>query len=319
MNCLCCNKPLTNNATASQWHGQCIRRFFGTKEMPCIQVSDAMIEQLATQSTNKGFTVPGVQKKLSLHLSEEDIPRLTLVNYPTGYILKPQTDEYTALPEAEFLVMQMAKKSGIRTVEFALLRLHSDENTLAYITKRADRVFDRKHNCVQMLAMEDFCQLEGRLTQDKYKGSYERCAKVIETFSSRKMLDLTELFLRMVFSFATGNSDMHLKNFSLIEEKDSEYCLSAAYDLLPVNMILPEDKEQFALTINGKKRNIRKKDFLIFAQTIGLPEKAAEKIIQKIVSLQAQYLQMCDESYLPQEMKEAFRQLICERMDILKG
>ncbi len=318
MNCLCCNKPLTANETSAQWHGQCIRRFFGTKEMPCVQVTEELLEQLATESTNKGFTVPGVQKKLSLHLSEEEIPRLTLVNYPTGYILKPQTDEYAALPESEFLVMQMAKKSGIRTVEFALLRMNADENTLAYITKRADRVFDRRHNCVKMLAMEDFCQLEGRLTQDKYKGSYERCAKVIETFSSRKMLDLTELFLRMVFSFVTGNSDMHLKNFSLIEEKDGEYCLSAAYDLLPVNVILPEDNEQFALTINGKKRNIRKKDFLVFAQTIGLPEKAAEKIMQKIVSMQAQYLQMCEESYLPQEMKESFKQLICERMLVLQ-
>jgi len=147
MNCLCCAKPLTANETSAQWHGQCIRRFFGTKEMPCVQVSESLLEQLATQSTNKGFTVPGVQKKLSLHLSEEDIPRLTLVNYPTGYILKPQTEEYTALPEAEFLVMQMAKKSGIRTVEFALIRLHEDENTLAYITKRADRVFDRRNHC----------------------------------------------------------------------------------------------------------------------------------------------------------------------------
>ncbi len=320
MNCLCCAKPLTANETSAQWHGQCIRRFFGTKEMPCVQVTEALLEQLATESTNKGFTVPGVQKKLSLHLSEEEIPRLTLVNYPTGYILKPQTDEYAALPESEFLVMQMAKKSGIRTVEFALLRMNADENTLAYITKRADRVFDRRNHCVHMLAMEDFCQLEGRLTQDKYKGSYERCAKVIESFSNRKMLDLTELFLRMVFSFVTGNSDMHLKNFSLIEENEDggTYCLSAAYDLLPVNVILPEDKDQFALTINGKKRNIRKKDFLIFAQTIGLPEKAAEKIIQKIVSMQAQYLQMCDESYLPQELKESFRQLICERMQVLQ-
>lgn len=320
MNCLCCNKPLAENETASQWHSQCIRRFFGIKEMPCVQVSEELLEQLATESTNKGFTVPGVQKKLSLHLSQEDIPRLTLVNYPTGYILKPQTEEYAALPEAEFLVMQMAKKSGIRTVEFALLRMREDEKTLAYITKRTDRVFDRKNQCVQMLAMEDFCQLEGRLTQDKYKGSYERCAKVIETLSNRKMLDLTELFLRMVFSFVTGNSDMHLKNFSLIEENENSgaYCLSAAYDLLPVNVILPEDNEQFALTINGKKRNIRKKDFLIFAQTIGLPEKAAEKIIRKIVTMQPQYLQMCEESYLPTEMKESFKQLICERMLILE-
>ena len=91
----------------------------------------------------------------------------------------------------------------------------------------------------------------------KYKGSYERCAKIIDRYSVRKGLDLTELYLRLVFSFIVGNSDMHLKNFSLIEteEGSGKYLLSPAYDLLPVNVIMPEDKEQFALAMNGKKRN----------------------------------------------------------------
>jgi len=103
-----------------------------------------------------------------------------------------------------------------------------------------------------------------RLTQDKYKGSYERCSKIIRKYSSRTMLDMTELFIRLVFSFLVGNSDMHLKKFSLIETAgdNGQYVLSPAYDLLPVNVIMPEDKEQFALTMNGKKTNIQKKDFL---------------------------------------------------------
>ena len=123
-----------------------------------------------------------------------------------------------------------------------------------------------------MLAMEDFCQLDLRLTQDKYKGSYERCAKIIERYSSRKGLDITELYLRIVFSFLVGNSDMHLKNFSLIEteEGSGKYVLSPAYDLLPVNVIMPEDKEQFALAMNGKKTHIRRKDFLVFAEKCGM-------------------------------------------------
>lgn len=133
-----------------------------------------------------------------------------------------------------------------------------------------------------MLAMEDFCQLDLRLTQDKYKGSYERCAKVIERYSSRVGFDMTELFMRLVFSFVTGNSDMHLKNFSLIEtaEKSGEYVLSPAYDLLPVNVILPADIEQTALTLNGKKRNIRRKDFYSFAYKCGIPKNSAENMIK---------------------------------------
>jgi serine/threonine-protein kinase HipA len=168
--------------------------------------------------------------------------------------------------------------------------------------------------------MEDFCQLEGRLTQDKYRGSYERCAKVVAKYSAQEMLDQTELFLRIVFSFAVGNSDMHLKNFSLIEDAygSGRYVLSEAYDMLPVNVILPEDQDQFALTMNGKKRNLRKKDFLVFAQSIGLPEKSAEKLIKKIASMESKYVALCKESLLPDAMKEAFEQLLVERLAVLK-
>ena len=177
MNCLCCGKPLrTENIYG--WHKSCIKQFFGTTELPEIAIDEKTLELLATESTNKGYTVPGVQKKLSLHLfSEENKPRLTFVNYPTGYILKPQVAEFEALPEAEHLVMHMADIAGISTVPYALVM---GNGSLAYITKRVDRVFNK--NNIQMLAMEDFCQLDLRLTQDKYRGSYERCAKIIERY-----------------------------------------------------------------------------------------------------------------------------------------
>ena len=115
-----------------------MKAFFGGSKLPILDISEEMLKRLAEESTNKGFTVPGVQKKLSLHLTEGTSPRLTLVNYPTGYILKPQTEEYETLPEAEYLVMQMAKQVGIKTVPFALIKMNS-RGELAYITKRIDR------------------------------------------------------------------------------------------------------------------------------------------------------------------------------------
>lgn len=311
--CLCCGKPLrTENEYG--WHASCVKAFFGTTKFPDIDVSKEVLNQIAIDNTNKGFTVPGVQKKLSLHLSDEDTPRLTLVNYPTGYILKPQTDEYIALPEMEYLIMQMAETSGIKTVPYALLRLPSQDNSYAYITKRIDRTNGK------MLAMEDFCQLDGRLTEDKYRGSYERCGKIISEYSELKGLDHTELFIRIVFSFAVGNSDMHLKNFSLIEtaENSNKYILSAAYDMLSTNVVIPTDKEELALTINGKKQNIRRKDFIKFAETIGIAEKTADKMIEKIVKLKDKYIAMCRESYMPDDMKEALENLIENRISILE-
>ena len=310
MNCCCCGKPLKSH-DINGWHQACVKRFFGTNVIPQIEIDEKTLEEIARENTSKGITVPGVQKKLSLHLhSDDNTPRLTLVNYPTGYILKPQVTEFECLPESEQLVMTMADVTGISTVPHALIKRG---DTFAYITKRVDRIIDKTG--VQMLAMEDFCQLDLRLTQDKYKGSYERCAKVIERYSSQPKLDLTELFMRLVFSYVVGNSDMHLKNFSLIETHEASgiYLLSPAYDLLPVNVIIPEDTEEFALALNGKKTHIRKKDFFVFAEECEIAKASAEKMIAKILSLKPIYLVLCDDSLLSDRLKKQFAELIEKR------
>lgn len=315
MNCLCCGKPLHND-DKSGWHKTCIKKFFGTSQLPKIEIDDKTLSLLAAETTSKGFTVPGVQKKLSLHLiSDSNTPRLTLVNYPTGYILKPQVAEFEAMPEAEQLVMSMADSAGISTVPHALIKGSSG---LAYITKRIDRTFSEGR--VKLLAMEDFCQLDLRLTEDKYRGSYERCAKIIERHSSRIGIDMAEFFVRLVFSFIVGNSDMHMKNFSLIEtsEGSGEYILSPAYDLLPVNTIMPADKEQFALPMNGKKTNIRRRDFLKFAQNCGIAATAAEKMINRQISMVPKYLSICEAALLTPELKVRLTKTIEERTDTIR-
>lgn len=315
MNCLCCGKPL-RTPDETGWHKACIKRFFGTTKLPEIEIDDKTLNLLATETTNKGFTVPGVQKKLSLHLvSDRRKPRLTLVNYPTGYILKPQVSEFEALPESEQLIMTMADMAGISTVPHALIKGNAG---LAYITKRVDRnLTDDK---IEMLAMEDFCQLDLRLTEDKYRGSYERCAKIIKQYSSRVGIDMAEFYIRLVFCFIVGNSDMHLKNFSLIEtaEGSGEYVLSPAYDLLPVNANMPADKEQFALAMNDKKMNIRKGDFLKFADTCGITRQTAEKLIENLVKLTPKWLAMCENSLLPDELKDRLKKIIIERTEVLQ-
>ena len=313
MRCLCCNKEITNPSEYEgnvSWHVKCMKRFFGTSNLPEIDVSKKALERLAKQTVNKGLTVPGVQKKLSLHLDMVDkTARLTIVDYPTGYILKPQSEEYACLPEAEFLSMKMAEIAGIKTVPNALLRFRGN---YAYVTKRIDRSGD------QTYAMEDFCQLSGRITADKYRSSYENCGKVIKKYSQNIGLDVTEFYYRLLFCFCTGNSDMHLKNFSLMEDRPGSrrFSLSAAYDMLPVNVIMPADKEQMALTLNGKKQNLKRKDFLILAESLGIQEKVATGLIKQIVKYEEAFLREVDISYIPKEMKDHLSFLIQKRMEI---
>lgn len=314
MKCLCCGKEL-NSFSESGWHKSCIKQFFKTSVLPKIIINDEIISLLAIESVNKGLTIPGVQKKLSLHLiNDTNKPKLTLVNYPTEYIFKPQVERFESLPESEHLIMSMADITGITTVPHALIKCNTG---YAYITKRIDRIID--NSSVKMFAMEDFCQLDGRLTENKYHSSYERCSKIIKKYSSRIGIDITELFIRLVFSFIVGNSDMHLKNFSLIETfvGSREYVLSPAYDLLPVNAIMPDDKEQFALPMNGKKTNIRKKDFIFFGEECGIKKEIAERIIKKIINLTPKYLELCEEAPLSNELKKRIIEIIKARVEIL--
>lgn len=316
MKCLYCGKELGEKNTNQGWHQHCVRDFFGTNELPSIEIDDKHLQSLANKTVDKGITVTGVQKKLSLHLSKEKNVRLTIVDYPAGYILKPQSNDFSHLPEYEYVTMQMAKIAKINVVPFSLMQ---SKDQYGYITKRIDR--DIQDDAVNMYAMEDFCQLSNRLTEDKYKGSYERCAKIIQKYSSLPGYDLSELYMRLVFCFITGNSDMHLKNFSLIEQKpgNRRFALSKAYDFLPVNIIMPSDTEEMALTLHGKKRNLRRGDFIKFAKHIGLSTHIAENLIQAITKKENQYVNAIKESYLIDAEKKKYVTLLKERIQRLKG
>lgn len=317
MKCLFCGKEILNSASTSEkdwcWHKKCVKNFFHTKEMPRLDVTKEQLEKLASETVNEGLTIPGVQKKLSLHLSSDTDARLTIVNYPTGYILKPQTDEFKNMPEFEDLAMRMAEILGIQTVPHALIKMNGE---YAYITKRIDREITEKE--IRMFAMEDFCQLSNRLTQDKYRGSYENCGKIIKRYSDTPGLDLAEMYLRVLGSFVMGNSDMHLKNFSLKETEPGNriFRLSEAYDMLPVNVIMPEDQEQLALTINGKKRNIHKKEFRILAESCEISLNVAERMIRRVCGLKEKLFKQIDMAYLSEKQKEQVKILVQERMDV---
>lgn len=314
LRCLCCNKEMINpkeDEVKTCWHEKCIKKFFGTEKLPELDLSNQELEKLVNGSVNKKLTVPGVQKKISLHLqSEEHSVRLTIVDYPTGYILKPQSDDFAFLPESEFLLMKMADIAGIKVVPNALVFL---DGKYAYITKRIDRYEGR------LYAMEDFCQLSGRMTADKYRSSYESCGKVIRKYSKNIGLDMTEFYYRLLFCFLTGNSDMHLKNFSLIEEGPGNriYSLSAAYDMLPVNVIMPEDKEQMALTLNGKKSNLKKNDFIALASNLEIREKVAYGMIKQMLKYKKIFKDVIDISYVSDEMKERLKDIIDVRAEVL--
>ena len=310
--CLYCYKELDEGQ--KDFHPACVKKFFGTNEIPMLDYRHEDLDRLAEQVIRAQTSLTGVQPKLSLNLNKhEGCSRLTIVGLWGDYIFKPQNEAFSELPENEDLTMHLAEAARISVVPHSLMRLA--DGKLGYITKRIDRTASG-----EKIAMEDFCLLVLRVTADKYKGSYERCGKIVKEYAENPGLDMTELFLRIVFSFAVGNSDMHLKNFSLIETAPGNgiYRLSEAYDMLPVNIILPADKDQMALTLNGKNRNLRRSDFLTLAENCGLNRKSAEKMLDEIAAMKDAYLTLCKDSFLPGDYQEALCNLIDTRIRALQ-
>ena len=312
--CLFCYQELEEGQR--DFHPACAKKFFGKAEVPILPYSRSNINDLAREAVLSRTAVTGVQSKLSMDVNKggKDEPdRLTIVGLWGRYILKPKSEDFPWLPEVEDLTMHLASIAKIKVVPHTLIRFSDGE--LTYLTKRIDR-----DNRGTKLLMEDMCQISERLTADKYKSSYENIAKMIRKFSSAPMLDLVNFWEVVMFSWITGNSDMHLKNFSLIEESSGSrvFKLSPAYDLLPVNVILPSDKDQMALTVNGKKRNIRRKDFLELADKISLNKTAATKILMRVVKSRDTLLKICDDSLLSPQDKIKVHALIQTRCEILK-
>ena len=304
--CLICGEPLSDS---SSYHRSCSRKFFGTDEPPSLDYNISEINKIAQETVLKSITLTGVQPKLSLHLSKTGNgkgKKLTIVGLWGAYILKPPSTSYPALPENEHLTMHLAQSCGISTVPHGLIRFKSGE--LAYITKRIDRSKSGK------LHMEDMCQLQERLTEDKYRGSVEQIGKTIEKYSSNPGYDMQRLFELAVFCFLTGNSDMHLKNYSLFYRKPEMRELSPAYDLLSTTLVLPDDKEESALTINGKKSNIKKPDFDKLSENLKIIPKVKNIILERIVSSLANCKETIENSLLPDQMKEKYIEIVGERL-----
>lgn len=306
--CLYCYREISPEelktiAGANGYHPKCSKAFFGKTTPPLLDFTEDQILPFAEQVIKSQKTVTGVQPKLSLGLSNDadTIERFTIVGLWGEYILKPQTEVYSNLPEIEDLTMHLAEISKIKTVKHTLIRLKSGQ--LAYITKRVDRVNGRK------LHMEDMCQLTERLTEHKYKGSYEQIAKAIKKFSANPGLDLTDYYELVLFCFLTGNNDMHLKNFSLLK-RNQDYNLCPSYDLVASELVVIGDDEELALNLNGKKRKLKRKDFEISMKTAGLDSKVIENIFKKYDKLLPIWNKLIDNSFLPDAMKEEYKALI---------
>lgn len=305
--CLFCYEPL--NEDEIDFHSSCSKKMFGTTTPPILDFNQEEIERLAKKIIVKSIAITGVQSKLSLQLEKniKEIPRLTIVGLYGEFILKPQSEQYSELPQNEDLTMHLAELVKIKTAKHSLIRLKTGE--LAYITQR----FDRQNG--QKIAAEDLCQLSENLTEYKYRGSIEKVGKIVHQFTENKGFEIQKLFELVLFCYFTGNADMHLKNYSLIENALGEYQLSPAYDLLNTKLVIREDTEESALTINGKKNKLKRSDFNALAEALGIGKKSLQSIYKRFQITQPQWIKYIQNSFLAPEMKQQYIAFVREKIE----
>lgn len=307
-NCLACHKEL--DSEDMQYHPACLTAFW-KQDTPVIKLDYeiSQINELAAENVAQRIIVTGVQPKLSMGFTTiETQERLTIVGALNGrYILKPPYATYPQMPEIEVLSMLMAKSCGMATVPFLLIPLKGGE--LAYLTRRIDR--NAKGD---KFAMEDACQFNERMTEHKYRGSYEQIAKGIIAYSKNPLKDVVHFYEQVIVSFLIGNNDMHLKNFSLIAKEPNAYQLTPAYDMIAAQLVLPDDLDDLALNINGKKRKLKRSDFNEAMLKAHIPEKAIENLWKRIEKGMGQWSALIELSFLSSDYKERFRKLINDKI-----
>jgi len=308
--CLHCYDFLSESEV--DYHVSCIKTFFNQSEAPVLHFDFSEMEKLAEQVALQSISVPGVQPKLSLGWIKNDIEdghkfRLTIMNALDGlYIMKPPNSKYPEMPENEHLSMCLAKLFKIEIVPVSLIRLRSGE--LCYITKRIDRKI--KGGKIHMIDFLQITELE-----NKYKGTMEGLGKKIGDLSQNEMHDKLRFFELTVFNYLIGNNDMHLKNFSMYLS-DLGWVLSPAYDMLNVKLILPQDPEDTALMLGGKKMNFNKKYFDRFAAVLKLNRIQMQAVYARVGKWFPQAVELIGKSFLSDEYKIQYLNLLKERVVI---
>ena len=316
--CLCCYKELKKGETG--YHASCAHKLFGNKQAPILPYTRDNIDKLALEVLKSSTSVTGVQAKLSLDINrggKNEPDRLTIVGLWGNYILKPQSSKFTTMPELEDLTMKMAEAAKIETAAHSLIRMADGE--LAYITRRMDRNSDGSKR-----SMLDMCQLSNRLTEHKYRGAYTQLADIIRNYSSTPMLDIQRFWEIVIFSWITGNSDMHCKNFSLLDREGIGYTLSPAYDLLAVALTGIDDKDELAMPLTGYGvddtqyiAGYDRGSFIEAMEISGIESNVGNKLINRLIKNQARWLELIDNSFLSDSLKNTYKKLIGERIEKL--
>jgi serine/threonine-protein kinase HipA len=186
-----------------------------------------------------------------------------------------EQNEYPQLAANEFFCLKVAEKCALEVPQFRLA-----EEAMALVIDRFDLRPDGTYR-----GFEDFCVLNARRTDEKYRGSYE--TSIMKRFgefanSPRLGEDLARLFTLIVINCTLRNGDAHLKNFGIVyDDVEGEARLAPVYDLVTTSVYLPRDS--MALTLNGTTRWASAKELHRLGETrMGSTPARVREILERV-------------------------------------
>jgi serine/threonine-protein kinase HipA len=259
----------------------------------------------------KKLSIQGVQPKLSAAISIVD-QEFKIADQFGTYIIKPQNDLFPQLPENEDVTMRMAKVFGLDVPFHGMI--YAKDGSLSYFIKRFDRYGKGKK-----LATEDFAQLTGNTRDTKYRFTMEKLIPVLDEFCSFPAIEKADFFKRILFCYVTGNEDMHLKNFSLIT-KNGKTTLTPVYDFLNSTIAIKNAEEEIALTLKGKRSNLKATDFIDYyaKERLQLNDKTVAIIVEQMQQAIPKWKELLEISFLSEEMKGKYFDLLETKTQMFK-
>jgi serine/threonine-protein kinase HipA len=265
-------------------------------------------EELIQEAVNRAskMSLQGIQPKLSAILRVRE-GRFELVDKGGRFILKPPNAAYPELPENEDLTMKLARVAGLETPDQGLVR--AKDGKLVYWIRRFDRVGQKGK-----LAVEDFAQLLGRDRETKYDSSVEQVVGAIDRYCTFPLVEKKVFFERFLFNYLVGNEDMHLKNYSVITDRDVVR-LAPCYDFLSSTVVLRESSEESALPLRGKKSGFTRNLVIKYlgAERLGLPEPVIEGVLKTFRDIGPLGQGWIERSFLSPGLKKQYQALMIYR------
>lgn len=247
-------------------------------EVNFFELFERSIQSNKLEDRNVDSAISGILPKISAQMISFPV---SVAASNRRYILKLSVQEFPNIVENEHLMMQLARRAGLKVAPVKIVT--DKDRNMGLLVERFDRLYDSRLKRFEFLHQEDACQFLGRYPADKYRLKVSDIMQGIFNYASAPIVEGACFIQLLLFSYLITNGDLHAKNISLLQSRDrSRMILAPAYDLVAT---LPYNDDSMALQFEGRTKNFKLRDFLAFGERWNIPAKSTSKAVDRICTV----------------------------------